>query len=149
MSEESSMCPAEKDIREVWRKVPGDFYSPSIHVFGNGEAIRIDVGGSVITMSIEAWHRAGSFDMMELRAENAALSAKVEELELSATVDNSLVRRLNAAAERERVLREALELIARQAKLRETWGISLDIIEVEAVCALKATPPAAPEKGAP
>jgi hypothetical protein len=55
---ETSSCPAEKGIREVWRKVPGDFYSPSIEVFDNGNAVRVNVGGSVVTMSIEAWHAA-------------------------------------------------------------------------------------------
>ena len=51
----SAECPAEKDIKEVWRKVPGDYYSPSIQVFDNGNAVRFNVGGRVVTMSAEAW----------------------------------------------------------------------------------------------
>lgn len=74
-----SMCPKEADIREIWRKVPGDHYSPHIEVFDNNNAVRISVGGSVITMSVEAWHRAGSFETMAIRAEVARLQAQVSE----------------------------------------------------------------------
>ena len=60
MNEETAMCPAEAGIREIWREVPGDHYSPSIQAFPHdgpmGSAIRISVGGSVITMTARKWH---------------------------------------------------------------------------------------------
>jgi hypothetical protein len=62
MSEEreAAECPAERGIKEIWRRVPGDFYSPSIEAFPHdgpmGPAIRISVGGSVVTMPVEQWH---------------------------------------------------------------------------------------------
>ena len=52
--------------RELWRRTPGDYYSPSIHVTAGG-AIGINVGGHVIVQSVEAWHA--------LRAERDALAA--------------------------------------------------------------------------
>ena len=55
MSDGPVECPAEKDIHEIWRKVPGDYYSPSIQVFDNGNAIRMNVGGRVVTMPVEKW----------------------------------------------------------------------------------------------
>lgn len=54
-------CSAERGIREIWREVPGDFYSPSIEAFAvDGpmkDTIRINVGGSVVTMPVRQWHR--------------------------------------------------------------------------------------------
>ena|SRR2546425_196195 len=44
--------------REIWRKQPGDYYSPSIHVTESG-GIGMDVGGHVIVAPIERWHEAG------------------------------------------------------------------------------------------
>ena len=45
--------------REIWRRKPGDFYSPSIHVTEfNG--IGINVGGHVLVSSVEEWHWAGN-----------------------------------------------------------------------------------------
>ena len=44
--------------KELWRKVPDDYYSPSIHVTEFGD-IGIDVGGYVLVAPIEAWHKAG------------------------------------------------------------------------------------------
>lgn len=41
--------------REIWRRTPGDFYSPSIHVTDGG-AIGMEVGGYVIVASPESWH---------------------------------------------------------------------------------------------
>jgi hypothetical protein len=41
--------------KEIWRKVPGDYYSPSIHVTEGG-GIGFNVGGYVIVQPIEAWH---------------------------------------------------------------------------------------------
>lgn len=43
---------------EIWRRVPGDFYSPSIHVTEGG-SIGINVGGYVIVASVYKWHEAG------------------------------------------------------------------------------------------
>jgi len=42
--------------RELWRERDGDFYSPSIHVTVEG-GIGIDVGGTVIVLSVYDWHR--------------------------------------------------------------------------------------------
>ena len=44
--------------RELWRKVPGDYYSPSIHATEGG-GIGINVGGHVIVAPVEKWHESG------------------------------------------------------------------------------------------
>lgn len=44
--------------KELWRKRPGDFYSPSIHVTEH-EGIGINCRGLVIVASVEKWHEAG------------------------------------------------------------------------------------------
>ena len=41
--------------REIWRRVPGDYYSPSLHVTQEG-AIGINVGGHVVVAPVEALH---------------------------------------------------------------------------------------------
>jgi len=41
--------------RELWRKIDGDYYSPSIHVTA-GDDIGINVGGTVFVMPVEKWH---------------------------------------------------------------------------------------------
>ncbi len=46
---------AQNTDRELWRKVPGDYYSPSIHVTEGG-GIGIDIGGFVIVKPVEWWH---------------------------------------------------------------------------------------------
>ena len=46
---------AENTDRELWRKVPGDYYSPSIHVTEGG-GIGINVCGFVIVKPVEWWH---------------------------------------------------------------------------------------------
>lgn len=43
---------------EIWRKVPLDYYSPSIRVTENGD-IRICLGGYVLTAPVERWFAAG------------------------------------------------------------------------------------------
>lgn len=45
--------------REIWRRTPGDFYSPSIHVTAEG-GIGIDIGGRVIVMDVEDWFLCGA-----------------------------------------------------------------------------------------
>jgi len=55
--QENGAC-TNTDI-EIWRKVEGDYYSPSIHVTEAGR-IGIDVGGHVLVAPIENWHDAGS-----------------------------------------------------------------------------------------
>jgi hypothetical protein len=47
-------CEVNTDV-EIWRKVPGDYYSPSIHVTEGG-GIGINVGGNVFVMPVEDWH---------------------------------------------------------------------------------------------
>jgi len=44
--------------KEIWRKIPEDFYSPSIHVTEFG-GIGINVGGYVLVAPVEKWHEAG------------------------------------------------------------------------------------------
>lgn len=47
--------PCQNTDIEIWRVVPGDFYSPSIHVTQEG-GIGINVGGTVIVKSVRDWH---------------------------------------------------------------------------------------------
>jgi hypothetical protein len=47
---------AENTDRELWRERPDDYYADSIHVTAQG-GIGINVGGHVIVMSIQDWHR--------------------------------------------------------------------------------------------
>lgn len=49
--------PVENTDIEIWRRIPGDFYSPSIHVTASG-GIGMDVGGRVIVAPVEAWFKA-------------------------------------------------------------------------------------------
>jgi len=51
--------------KEIWRKIPGDYYSDSIHVT-EGNGIGINCGGFVIVAQIETWHRWGE-KMLSLR----------------------------------------------------------------------------------
>jgi len=44
--------------KNIWRKVEGDYYSPSIHVTQDNN-IGINVGGHVIVMPIEKWFLLG------------------------------------------------------------------------------------------
>jgi len=44
--------------KEIWRKIPDDYYSPSIHVTEHGD-IGINIGGHVLVASVEEWFRAG------------------------------------------------------------------------------------------
>ncbi len=40
--------------KEIWRRIPGDCYSPSIHVTEHG-AIGINIGGRVKVAPLEEW----------------------------------------------------------------------------------------------
>lgn len=51
-------CVCLNTDKEIWRKVPGDFYSPSMHVTKHG-GIGIDCHGHVIVAPLEKWHKAG------------------------------------------------------------------------------------------
>ncbi len=51
----ASGCAKNTD-KEIWRKVPGDYYSPCIHVTEFG-GIGINLGGHVIVLKLEAWHK--------------------------------------------------------------------------------------------
>ena len=48
---------AQNTDKEIWRRVPGDFYSPSLHVTKDGR-IGINVGGHVFVSQVEKWHEA-------------------------------------------------------------------------------------------
>lgn len=44
----------QNNDKEIWRKVKGDYYSPSIHVTDQ-EGIGINCHGSVIVAPVERW----------------------------------------------------------------------------------------------
>lgn len=50
--------PSKNTDKEIWRRIPDDYYSPSIHVTQQG-GIGINVGGFVVVKSIEEWFAAG------------------------------------------------------------------------------------------
>ena len=64
MSEELAKQNTDKLL---WKRVPRDFYSPSIHATEDGR-IGINVGGRVIVMSVEAWHKLGSLHADQLKS---------------------------------------------------------------------------------
>ena len=64
MSEESK---ANTD-KEIWRKIEGDYYSPCIFETIDKQ-IGINVGGRVISMSIEKWHELAVKHCDEMRGE--------------------------------------------------------------------------------
>lgn len=41
--------------KEIWRRVPGDYYSPSMHATEQG-GIGMNLHGHVIVAPIETWH---------------------------------------------------------------------------------------------
>jgi len=51
----ASSGPCENTDKELWREIPGDYYSPSIHVTKDGR-IGINVNGYVIVQSLRDWH---------------------------------------------------------------------------------------------
>lgn len=52
------MSESKNTDKEIWRKVIGEHYTPSIHVTSGG-GIGINVGGHVIVMPVEKWHKLG------------------------------------------------------------------------------------------
>ena len=46
---------AKNTDRELWRREPDNYYSPSIHVTSGG-GIGINIGGLVIVRTTEEWH---------------------------------------------------------------------------------------------
>lgn len=48
----------QNNDKEIWRRRPGDFYSPSMHVTEGG-GIGINCHGHVIVAPLERWHEAG------------------------------------------------------------------------------------------
>lgn len=64
--------PRENTDRELWRepdKGNGDFYSDSIHVTKEG-GIGINVGGHVIVMPLQWWHRLAVADNIRRTTED-------------------------------------------------------------------------------
>jgi hypothetical protein len=49
----------ENTDKEIWREVPEDPYTPSIHVTADGK-IGMSLGGTVIVRDIRYWHRLAS-----------------------------------------------------------------------------------------
>jgi len=74
--------------KEIWRKVEGDYYSPSIHVTESG-GIGIDVGGIVIVKPIEDWHSVmfNFMDGFKMRLGKASLAGKVIAIDNLPTVE--------------------------------------------------------------
>jgi hypothetical protein len=68
--------------KEIWRKVEGNYYSPSIHVTESG-GIGINVGGIVIVKPIEDWHSVmfNFMDGFKMRLGKASLAGKVVAIE--------------------------------------------------------------------
>lgn len=54
--EAPTMNAYENTDKEIWRKIEGDYYSPSIFVTKE-ENIGISVGGDVYVKSVEEWHK--------------------------------------------------------------------------------------------
>src|ERR1051325_89753 len=48
---------------EIWRRTPGDYYSPSIHVTRDGGGIGMNLGGTVIVLPIELWFAAAKKEL--------------------------------------------------------------------------------------
>lgn len=44
--------------KNIWHKIEGDYYSPSIHITQD-KNVGINVGGHVIVMPIEKWFQLG------------------------------------------------------------------------------------------
>ncbi len=42
--------------RELYREIPEDYYSPSMHVTNSG-SIGINIGGHMIVMPLREWHK--------------------------------------------------------------------------------------------
>jgi hypothetical protein len=57
--------------REIWRRVPGDYYSPRIFVTERG-SIGIDVGGSIYVKPVEDWHALAGGRLQGLKETPAA-----------------------------------------------------------------------------
>jgi hypothetical protein len=71
----SSDAPAKNTDREIWRAVPEDYYSPSIHVTEGG-GIGINVGGLVIVMPVERWHACGNLMLAAIQCAEKLTSKK-------------------------------------------------------------------------
>lgn len=66
---------AKNTDKELWRRKPNDFYSPSIHVTIKGK-IGINVGGLVYVQSVEGWHNSiATIDARDER--NVGLQRKI------------------------------------------------------------------------
>mgnify|MGYP000290363739 CR=1 FL=1 len=73
MNTPASPAAYQNTDKEIWRKRPGDFYSPSIFVNEKGD-IGINVGGFVIVSPVETWHKPTFGTVGELNRElNAQL----------------------------------------------------------------------------
>lgn len=59
MSEIENNCSTNTNT-EIWRRVKDDYYSPSIHATKEGN-IGINVGGLVIVLPVEEWHKLAFF----------------------------------------------------------------------------------------
>lgn len=56
------MDQVENTNKEIWRRNPGDYYSPSIHVTKEG-GIGMNVGGRVLVMDVEEWFLCAQRDL--------------------------------------------------------------------------------------
>ena len=69
--------------KEIWRREPDDYYSPSIHVTEDG-AIGLNVSGNVLVQSIEDWHGVGTF-LQDLETDRDEWKRRALEAEEAAT----------------------------------------------------------------
>jgi hypothetical protein len=81
---ETTMTECTKNTdKEIWRAIPGDYYSDSIHITENG-MIGINCGGHVIVSSIRDWHNALDYvdkiekELAEMANKNKLLEETME-----------------------------------------------------------------------
>lgn len=60
--------PVKNTDREIWRRVPGDYYSDSIHVTEDGR-IGMNTGGRVVVLDLAEWQRRAAPEWLEELAE--------------------------------------------------------------------------------
>jgi len=106
---ESNGCALKNTDRELWRKNPGDYYSPSIHVTQKGD-IGINVGGYVLVASVERWHKA--LKQLEKRWENLKQFLEIERIKLFYLVEGRIrIRDISKITEYSRGIEQAFFVI--------------------------------------
>jgi hypothetical protein len=111
MTKPETPVPGVSTDREIWRARPGDYYSPSMYVTQSGDIIGINVGGMVVVLPIQDWHKLG-MEYANRRAQPAPQAVEPDEV---AELLNELRRRVwpNDAP------KKAADLIERLARERD------------------------------